>query len=123
LGSELIRDEKPPAKRVKTALAVEYRGPGGAGTGIISELSLEAAYVEEPSLLPELGTDVELSFRLSADLLPVSLTAEVVRVTAKEFELSFSLIERRVRDLLKLAIANASKAPSNTRHRDLLRRE
>jgi hypothetical protein len=123
MGSDLIEDPKPPPKRVLTELPVEYFGAGGAGRGVIRELSQTGALIGESSMIPETGAELELSFRLSEEMLPVAVPAEVVSTTPKEFEVTFTLRERRVRDLLKLAISNASRSGENVRHRDLLRRD
>jgi hypothetical protein len=85
-------------------------------------LSQGGARVEADSGVPEVGSEVNISFRLSADLLPVQMTGEVSEVTEKGFVVTFTAMDRRVRGLLKRAIAQVvRRGDEGKTQRDLLR--
>lgn len=104
MQQDVIDDRKQPEKRVKTSIAVVHTGTYGGGRGTLVSLWQTGAQIEDASPLPEPGSEVNVSFRLSADLLPLAVTGEVTETTEKGFSVTFMAIDRRVRGLLKRAI-------------------
>jgi hypothetical protein len=122
MQQDVIDDRKIPEKRVKTSIPLVHTGGHGGGRGTLVSLSQTGAQIDDASPLPEPGSEVNLSFRLSADLLPVEMTGEVTEKTEKGFGVTFTMMDRRVRGLLKRAITEViRRGKEDVTQHDLLR--
>jgi hypothetical protein len=95
------------AHRVPVYFSCEFFGRKIQGEGMVRNISVSGALVEEAEPLLIAGTEVKLRFSLGPDTLPVEVGAEVVRETEGGFAVRFDCIDARVRSVLQQLIARA----------------
>ena len=94
-------------RRIDVSFRVEYTGRNVRGHGVVKNLSLTGALVEqaEPTLIA--GGSIVLQFSFFDESLPVEIPAKVVRETETGFAVHFGGLDRRVQQLLAVAISRA----------------
>jgi hypothetical protein len=108
-GWEVLDVEPGRMLRVKIHFEILYSSALIEGTGILVDISLSGARIEEVDRKPKIGSHVRvLMFQGDS---PLTMEGEVVRSTAKGFAIAFAEIEDDVRRLVSAAAtASASEA-------------
>ena len=86
---------------------VHYSAGRVEGEGLIHDLSLTGARVEEVSQNLAPGTRIELYFSVGQDRVPIHAQAEVVRQSRRGFAIRFVKLDNKMKDLLFAALPPA----------------
>ena len=104
--------QNPPkeciAKRFDLHIHCEYQTFGVRGEGILWDISLTGARLENASRPVESGTRLHLEVSFFPGSVPVAISAEVVRSTATGFAVRFVHLEERLKRLLQVALPKAA---------------
>jgi hypothetical protein len=95
------------ALRVDACFRAEYRGHNVHGTGCVRNLSITGALIEEAEPLLLSGGEISIRFPFFETSLPIEIAALVVRETPGGFGVRFKPLERRLQQLLSVAIARS----------------
>ena len=102
--------ERRAAPRFRDRFKVLFRTDEEQGSGTLHDISMGGACVEGASIPLKPGTRVRLEFAPRPDCLPVEVRAEVVRETKNGFAVEFSVLDPRLKRLLRSLIDRAEGA-------------
>ncbi len=92
------------APRVPVHFSCEFYGRKVQGTGMVRNISVSGALIEEAEPLLISGTEIHMRFVLGTDTV-VEVTAEVARETEGGFAVRFDTMDARVRAVMHKLIA------------------
>jgi hypothetical protein len=100
--------------RLSVSFAIEYSGRSVRGTGTVRNISSSGALIENAEPLLLAGGEVQLSFSIFGNSLPITVPAKVVRETETGFGVEFLEMNVRSRKILKMAITKALNRPDQS---------
>jgi hypothetical protein len=80
------------------------------GWGSLADISTKGARIDDADPRLKKGSNVRLMISLVEGALPVKLKARVVRETTTGFAVQFSGLEPRLKQLIRLAVAQADSS-------------
>lgn len=98
------------ALRVPLDLPCEFHGRKLSGRGIVKNVSVSGALIDEASSLLITGTMVRLRFSFGEGASPIEVKGEVSRETPCGFALRFVAVDPRTRGTLKASIERVQQA-------------
>ncbi len=89
------------AERIRTEFETLYSSKRREGSGVLSDLSLLGAMLEEATLLPNVGEQVRLHLFPGGGVAPLMVFGGVVRLTESGFAVQFKEPAEAIRHLLE----------------------
>ncbi len=99
-----VASEKREHSRTRVNIGVLCSSGIERGSGVLADISLSGALIDETSLRPRLGAPVKIRFDLAGSDSPIELVGAVVRHTPSGFALQFATSEQIVGQLLDRGI-------------------
>jgi hypothetical protein len=82
------------------------------GRGVLHDISLVGAFIEDASPRLKAGTRLELRFSPRPDCLPIRVKAEVKRETETGFGVEFSFVDRGLKKILEALVREVAIEPA-----------
>ena len=105
--------ERRGASRVRLLTHAYFAAGRVEGRGILHDLSITGACINEASPRMKPGTELRLTFALREDDLPVRIRGKVVRETETGFAVEFIKLARGLRELLQRVISDSREIASD----------
>lgn len=96
------------SRRINVRFRAEFTGRKVRGAGVVQNISLGGALIEQADPLLLSGGEVKVRFSFFENALPVEVPAEIVRETRSGFAVRFLDLNRRMRNVLTVAISRAA---------------
>ena len=102
------------SRRINVRFRAEFTGRKVRGAGVVQNISLGGALIEQADPLLLSGGEVKVRFSFFENSVPVEVPAEIVRETSSGFAVRFRDLSRRMRSVLTVAISRAAAQDAST---------